>query len=422
LGFFLVSDDAYLNLSLHLSVWNMVIVDMPYFDVDDSMDSLYDHVENGGRFLMSGYQVDSNPTNPLWALLGFQFIHESYEIVPMYIWSPNFPIFQTPYDYSAANFTPTHDYGDEGDILGVFSNATAICGNSTSYDVNHTMMVVGNSARTLYNGYLIDEFWGDTDDSAYPDNFELWVNQIAFIMRPEIDSPADKQSEYGEIGDTIVWTPSSEKPSSYKIRRNSVDIVNTNWDGGPITVILDGYGLGDYIFTVTVYDTSGVGVADMATVSVVDTTDPAWLDAPDNLMYEEGTAEHLLNWSFAELLPDSWVLYINGTEYDNGTWDGSEISADAGGLTEGIYNATMTVNDTSGNLAASWVILTVTAAPTTTTTTTTSTTTTTTSTTEPTNTGTTTPPPGDNTILIIIIAAIAGVVVIIIIIMMKKKS
>ncbi|MFW9849304.1 MAG: hypothetical protein ACFFF4_09190, partial [Candidatus Thorarchaeota archaeon] len=193
------------------------------------------------------------------------------------------------------------------------------------------------------------------------------------------------------------------------------EIANTVWDGGPISVLLDGYSLGDYLFELTVYDTAGSSATDVVTVTVEDTTSPAFVDGPDNLFYQEGTVSHLLNWSFTELLPDSWVLYINGSVQDSGSWDGLEISADAGGLTEGTYNATIAVNDTSNNVATSTVTLVVGPPPTTTTTPT--------GTTSTTPTDTTTPPPGDNTLLIIIIAAVAGVVVIIIIIvLMKKKS
>ena len=41
--------------------------------------------------------------------------------------------------------------------------------------------------------------------STYPDNFELWENEIAFIMRPIVDHPADIEMVEGATV-TLNWT------------------------------------------------------------------------------------------------------------------------------------------------------------------------------------------------------------------------
>ncbi|MFO7837697.1 MAG: hypothetical protein R6V83_13725, partial [Candidatus Thorarchaeota archaeon] len=360
MDFYLVFRAEYLNLSLHQKAWDLIVVDNPWFSIDVAYDAIYEHVEGGGRFVMSSYYVDSYPSEPLWPLLGFQFIEEMPDDPELYIWDSSHPIFTDPYDYSAANFTPTRDYGDEGDVLGVYPNATALGGNSSSYDVNHSTIVLGNDGRTLYNGYLIDQFQDDLDDSTYPDNFELWLNEIAFIMRPTIDSPSDMSIEAFDTGESITWTPTSDRPHLYKIERNSVEVESGSWGGGQITYDLEEDSLELVTFELTVYDVTGSYASDIVMVTVVDTTNPSLVEAPDNLEYEEGTTEHFVNWSFTEDLPDSWVFYINGTVEDSGAWDGSEISVDAGGLSVGVWNLTIAVNDTSDNVATSTVYLNVT--------------------------------------------------------------
>ncbi|MHA2425685.1 MAG: hypothetical protein ACXAEF_12920 [Candidatus Thorarchaeota archaeon] len=278
LDFYLVFDDDFLNLSLDMKIWDLVIVDNPWFLVDLAYDAIYDHVLSGGKFLMSSYRVDNSPSDPLWSLLGFKYTQEIPHQVPLHIWDSSHPTFNLPFSYTEANFTPTFDYGDEGDILEVFSNATAIAGYSESYEANESLIVLGNDGRTLYNGYIIDQFQGDLDESGYTDNFELWTNQIAFLMRPTIDSPANLVIELGSNGETLTWTPNSDRPFSYTIERDTVEIANTVWDGGPISVLLDGYGLGDYIFVIVVYDTAGLGASDIVIVSVEDTTVPALVE------------------------------------------------------------------------------------------------------------------------------------------------
>jgi len=209
-----------------------------------------------------------------------------------------------------------------------------------------------------------------------------------------LDSPNDMIIEVGSRTEAIVWASSSDRPATYKIVRNSIEIVNLAWDGSPITLDLEEDNLGTEEFQITVYDALGFSATDTVAVTKEDTTGPALVDAPDNLQYEEGTVLWQVGWTFAEMFPDSYVFYIDSTVETSGSWDGSEISVNVGDLSPGIYNLTIAVSDTSGNLATSQVYLTVTELP----------------------------PSGDYTLLIIIIAGIAGVVIIIIIIMKKKKS
>jgi hypothetical protein len=182
--FHLTWTDIFLNLSLHTDPWNLVIVDNPWWSIDSYYGDIVDYIEAGGHFLMSSYLVDNLPTSPLWRQLGFAFADDPPDGADLFIWDHGHDIFNQPIMYGAANFTPTLDYGDEADMLTVFSNATALAGFTPNPAVDNASIVLRNDLRTLYNGYLIDEFSGDLDDSAYPDNLELWINEIAFMMRP----------------------------------------------------------------------------------------------------------------------------------------------------------------------------------------------------------------------------------------------
>ncbi len=123
----------------------------------------------------------------------------------------------------------------------------------------------------------------------------------------------------------------------------------------------------------------------------IDPNNPQLLDAPGNLQYEEGVIEHLLRWSFFDLFPDSFVSYINNSIKESGSWNGSDIYVDVGGLSAGIYNVSLFVNDTSGQSVSASVYINVTESIVTTTETTVPTTTSTTSTpSTPTSTTTTT--------------------------------
>jgi hypothetical protein len=183
-SFLLTFSGSYFNLSLNLSPWALVIVDNPWHDITSYYGALGQYLDAGGRLLFSGYQVDDVPSNPLWTKLGFGYAADMPDTVAVHIWSASHEIFATPNAYAAGNFTPTLDYGDEGDLLTVYTNATALAGATVTATAGQAVIVLRNDKRTLYNGYLIDQFAGDLDDSTYQDRFELWENEIAFMLVP----------------------------------------------------------------------------------------------------------------------------------------------------------------------------------------------------------------------------------------------
>ncbi|MGY5852152.1 MAG: hypothetical protein RTU92_01140 [Candidatus Thorarchaeota archaeon] len=408
--FLLTTDLVYFNLSLATEAWELIVVDHPASGINPYCLEMLDHMNAGGKMVISSWQMMEIALEPLWDYLGVSYAGNSFTTPPtIYLWDDAHPVFTIPVDYGADNLTTSIDYvsSDCGNLT-IHQNGTALAGLGATQSTTNAAIVLGANGRAITNAMLVTAYGDDTDDSTYADSVELWRGEIAFLMRPEIDSPSDIVLEAGSSGESLTWSPRSDRPYRYILKESGFEIFNNFWDGNDISFSLVGDPLGDFFYELTVFDSVGYTAQDSVTVTVEDTTSPSWIDSPDNLQYQEGTTEHLLNWSFTDLLPDSWWLLIDNVTVDSGAWDGSNISVDVGGFTEGVYNVTLAVNDTSGNWASSIVALTVTAALTTTTTTTT-------------ETGTTTPPPLDTTVIIIIIV-IAGVVVIIIIIIMKKKS
>lgn len=191
LPFYLTSDDEYLNLSLNLYDWELVIVDQPVFTIDFSVyDNIINYIAAGGKLIMSTYRVDDEALHPLWSYLGFEFSADMPDKSPIYIWEDTHPIFNTPISYMPNNYTPFYDYFDEGDLLTVFPNATALAGYTETEQSGNATIVLRNDGRTLFNGYLIDQFSGDIDDSTYEDRLELWIAEIYFIYHYGASTPS----------------------------------------------------------------------------------------------------------------------------------------------------------------------------------------------------------------------------------------
>ena len=371
LDFMFTNTTTYFNLSLGLQEWDLVICDSnnnPFGLNTHSL--LIDHLDGGGKLIIRSWQFKYTGY-PLWNYLGFESTGDAImgETPIVYLWDSDHPIFNTPMEYQADNITTSQNFlNTVFTNVTLFDNATALAGITESPTENQSAIVLGVEERAICNLFSTLQYFDDTDDSTYPDNFELLMDEIVFLMRPTIDSPSNVVKEAGSPGDSITWTPSSPWPSWVTVHAFPIGvydhlILNEAWDGGPITVPLDVWAHlqpTDVIYTITVYDTFGQSITDEVTVEFEDTTSPSLVEAPSNLAYNESTAEHLLNWTFDELYPHFYVVYVNGTMEYNGTWDGSELSIDVGGLAMGVWNITTFVNDTSGNSAVNTVFIVVT--------------------------------------------------------------
>ena len=179
LPFYLTFNSYYFNLSLNLKEWKLVIIDNPWDMLTSYFDDLLNYIKNGGSLIMSSYYA--NIYHPLWAEMGFADAASLPDSVPLHIWDDSHAIFNTPIEFGMTQYTPVTDYGTEGNLLTVYPNATALAGLTVSETADNAIIVLRNDKKTLYNGYLIDQFTSDTDDSTYPDNYELWLNEIAFM-------------------------------------------------------------------------------------------------------------------------------------------------------------------------------------------------------------------------------------------------
>jgi hypothetical protein len=260
-----------------------------------------------------------------------------------------------------------------------------------------------------------------TDSGGNTATDTVIVTVIDDLTVPTIDHPENQTIYEGSTGNTIIWTPDDAYPSHYVIFQDGIEIDSDDWDGGNITLSLDDLDLelGEYNFTIVVYDIGGNSVTDTVWVTVLDGTPPE-IDSPADVEYEEGETGNSITWTPTDSHPASYTIYKDGVIHQSGDWNGSAITISVDGLSAGNYNYTLVVTDIGGNTATDTVMVTVTAPSTTTPTTTTTTPPTTTPTT--TTTTTTTPPGGDVLILIIGIVSASGAVVVIIIIVLFKKG
>ena len=286
----------------------------------------------------------------------------------------------------------------------IYRNGTEVV--SDSWDGSSITVEVDGLSAGVYN-YTIMVY--DTSGNSISDTVLVTVVET---MAPTIDHPADMDYEEGTTGNTITWSPSDAHPSHHVVYRNGTEVASGNWDGSSITVNVDGLSVGVYNYTIVVYDTSGNCASDTVLVTVVDTIAPT-IDHPADMDYEEGTTGSTITWNPSDTHPAHYVAYRNGTEVASGNWDGSSIAVNVDGLSVGVYNYTIVVYDTSGNMISDTVIVTVLPLASTSITTATDTTTTTTTTTS-----------GDVTGLVIAFLGVGavGVIAIVLILMRHRRG
>ncbi|MFX1416527.1 MAG: DUF4350 domain-containing protein [Promethearchaeota archaeon] len=175
----------YLDDFLDSKTWGLVIIDQSNtFFSTSHFDALYAYVDDGGKLIMSYFDIDSASTHPLWSKLGVEYSASLSGTPAMFIWDTSHPIFNEPNDHSTVNYTSSVPFADDGDTLTVLPGFTALAGSTADEQDGNALIVVSNDKQTLYNGYLIDTCTSDEDNSTYSDSAELWQNEIEFMLAP----------------------------------------------------------------------------------------------------------------------------------------------------------------------------------------------------------------------------------------------
>jgi hypothetical protein len=180
---------------------------------------------------------------------------------------------------------------------------------------------------------------------------EVWVSVISAVI-PYLNQPDDFYISEGTLGTEILWTPIDLNPLSYEIYENGVLIRSGPWNssGEVMAVLVEGFALGDYNFTIFVIDTDTNNATDTVWVYVYDGTLPT-INSPIDINYDEGQTGFVIEWTPSDLHPQSYTVYRNSIEIKSGIWNSSSevITIQVGNLSYGDYNFTINVLDVGGN-------------------------------------------------------------------------
>ncbi|MHA1863037.1 MAG: right-handed parallel beta-helix repeat-containing protein [Candidatus Thorarchaeota archaeon] len=150
--------------------------------------------------------------------------------------------------------------------------------------------------------------------------------------------------------------------------------------------------------------------------TVLTATSPATISTPDSITFEVGSAGYSFEWIVQSLYNATFKILENGSITQEGNVSTTPIVVQLDGLPAGIYLYENRVTDLFGEVASSWVLVTVTEESVITTTSTTITTT------EPTSSPTTTPSEFDSTLFIFLGSGVTGAIVIVVLLLKIKRK
>ncbi|MCY3414927.1 MAG: BspA family leucine-rich repeat surface protein [Candidatus Heimdallarchaeota archaeon] len=225
--------------------------------------------------------------------------------------------------------------------------------------VSNTLWINGSVSVDIDNldvgSYELIIYLYDTTDNVVIDVLTI---SVVDTITPEVSSPENVYYEQTTTGNTISWTVSDLNPHKYKIIKNGTIYNSTNsWTSGVVSTSIDELTVGVYNFTIYLNDTSGNYAVDTVLVFVYDNTAP-YLSNPDDLIYEQATYGHEIEWDIGDPNAGEFYILLNGSIYNSTqSWSTGIISTKVNDLSLGTYNFTIVVSDSENNWLTDTVII-----------------------------------------------------------------
>jgi len=190
---------------------------------------------------------------------------------------------------------------------------------------------------------------------------------IVHVMNvpPVVTAPTNASYEVGLQDFQLAWniTDSSYAGTSFDVYVDNVlaPVVPIGWQSGvPVSLNLGGLLPGLHNVTLAAHDGYGGVGAGTCWVNVTDAA-PV-LTVPANMTFVEGTPGETLSWGVTDpsVSSPTYLLSCNGTVVQGGAWaSGAPVISDVSGLSAGLYNLTLVVNDGYGTISSgtSWVLV-----------------------------------------------------------------
>jgi hypothetical protein len=177
--------------TLQGSQWDLVIFDHQvafFYEPDFAVyDELLSHVDGGGRLVMASWQIAERPDHPLWERLGFRWLADLSEPLPV-VWTGFEPeFFSAPDD--VPEFTELENYyGVDRHRVEADPRSEVIANFDPGGDAAPAdpAMILANLGRTLFRGFMDGNNVCDCDLDGRLDTVELWRDVVIQMLAEDV--------------------------------------------------------------------------------------------------------------------------------------------------------------------------------------------------------------------------------------------
>ncbi|MFO7836642.1 MAG: right-handed parallel beta-helix repeat-containing protein [Candidatus Thorarchaeota archaeon] len=280
-------------------------------------------------------------------------------------------------DNNNATFNNIHDnqYGIRmDDCWSWFIYNNSIRWNSEGLyitNTNNDQWIYNNTfaLNTVHNGYDTgDDDWDDrVDGGNYWSDYsgsgvynipggismDRWPYKY-IVTEPEINNPKDVWYAEGSEGNEIVWFPIDDNLRDWTFEIGDYVRDSGPWNFDNITVNIDGLNYGVHQAKITVRDLDGNNVTDTVMIHVYDDTPPQINHLPNRIAFVDGT-DQTLSYEVSDLNPATYHVYVDDSEFEEGSWTSGTLEVDIDGFEAGIHEFRIVIKDDDGNEATDTV-------------------------------------------------------------------
>ncbi len=194
-----------------------------------------------------------------------------------------------------------------------------------------------------YSGTGVYNIPGGSSVDNYPYQY--------IVTKPIINSPIDLWYAEGSVGNTIVWFPYDDSLRNWRVEIDGAEWTRDAWNFDNVTVNVDGLSYGTHTVTLTVWDMYQNYVNDTVLVHVFDDTPPV-IDSPaDQWLFGDLTGQ-TIDWEVSDLNPDTYTVFVDGIEFETGTWSTGILSVNVDAIPVGRHDVVLVIYDVDGNSAS----------------------------------------------------------------------
>lgn len=157
--------------------WNLVVMDLPSDTPTDSSwyVGMARAIDDGACAIQTAWlDEDALALAPAFEVA----IGAEHNAIPFYVWNAD-PLFSSPQSVPSPMAVAGDEWGTNGFYLDPVGSAYAAGGFVAAPAAGQAAIVVGNGGRTIFNGFLFDDFSpANADADAYDDIQELIENEV----------------------------------------------------------------------------------------------------------------------------------------------------------------------------------------------------------------------------------------------------